>query len=75
MKNLKLKFRYILQKTLCHSKTAITFAYDVGLKSFLYEKVSERKVTSEFNDQWWFRQFLDFPNSKGKMDFFALLVS
>jgi hypothetical protein len=33
---------------LCNSKTAITFAYDVGLKSFLYEKVSERKVTSEF---------------------------
>jgi hypothetical protein len=51
---------------LCNSKTAITFAYDVGLKSFLYEKVSERKVTSEF---------LDFSNSKGKMDFFALLDS
>jgi hypothetical protein len=29
---------------LCNSKTAITFAYDIGLKSFLYEKVSERKV-------------------------------
>jgi hypothetical protein len=58
-----------LQKKLCHSKTAITFAYDLGLKSFLYEKVLERKVTSEFNG------FLDFSNSKGKMDFFALLVS
>jgi hypothetical protein len=60
---------------LCHSKAAITFVYDLGLKSFLYEKVLERKVTSEFNDPWSFRQFLDFSNSKGKMDFFALLVS
>jgi hypothetical protein len=60
---------------LCNSKTAITFAYDVRLKSFLYEKVSEQKVTSEFNDLLLFRQFLDFSNSKGKMDFFALLDS
>jgi hypothetical protein len=60
---------------LCNRKTAITFAYDVGLKSFLYEKVSERKVTSEFNRLWLFRQFLDFSNSKEKMDFFALLDS
>ena len=27
----------------------ITFAYELGLKSFLYEKSSTRKVTSEFN--------------------------
>jgi hypothetical protein len=60
---------------LCHSKTAITFAYNVGLKSFLYEKVSERKVTYEFKDLWTFQQFLDSSNSKGKIDFFALLVS
>jgi hypothetical protein len=53
---------------------AITFAYDVGLKSFLYKKVSEQKVTSEFNDLWSFGQFLDLLNSKGKMDFFALFV-
>jgi hypothetical protein len=36
-------------KKICLGKTAITFAYEVGLKSFLYEKVSTRKVTSEFN--------------------------
>jgi hypothetical protein len=74
MKNYKLEFRYILQKKLCHSKTTITFAYNVGLKSFLYEKVSERKVTYEFNVLT-FRQFLDSSNSKGKIYFFALLVS
>ena len=27
----------------------ITFAYELGWKSFLYEKSSTRKVTSEFN--------------------------
>ena len=27
----------------------ITFAYEVGWKSFLYEKSSTRKVTSDFN--------------------------
>ena len=27
----------------------ITFAYKLGLKTFLYEKSSTRKVTSEFN--------------------------
>ena len=27
----------------------ITFAYELGLKSFIYEKPSTRKVTSEFN--------------------------
>jgi hypothetical protein len=54
-------------------KTAITFAYEVGLKSFLYEKVSTRKVTSKFNNLWSFRQILESQNSKGKIDFFALL--
>ena len=27
----------------------ITFSYELGLKSFLYEKSSTQKVTSEFN--------------------------
>jgi hypothetical protein len=61
------------KKTLCLSKTAITFAYEVGLKSFLYEKVSTRKVTSEFNDLWSFQKKLESQNSKGKMQFFDVL--
>jgi hypothetical protein len=52
---------------------AITSAYEVGLKSFLYEKVSAQKVTSEFNNHRLFRQILESQNSKGKIDFFALL--
>jgi hypothetical protein len=69
-----LNFDIFCKKTLCHSKTTITFAYDVGLKSFLYEKVSEQNFTSEFNNIRSFGQFLDSSNSKEKMDFFALIV-
>jgi hypothetical protein len=73
-KNNKHEFWWFLQKkTLCLDKTAITFAYEVRLTSFLYEKVSTQKVTSEFNDPWSFWQILESQNSKGKIDFFALL--
>jgi hypothetical protein len=54
-----MNFDFFFKKSLCLGKTAITFAYEVGLKSFLYEKVSTR-------------QFLESQNSKGKIDFFAL---
>jgi hypothetical protein len=63
---------FFTKKTLCLGKTAITSAYEVGLKSFLYKKVSTRKVTSEFNDLWSFQQILESQNLKGKIDFFAL---
>jgi hypothetical protein len=39
-----MNFDVFFKKTLCLGKMAITFAYEVGLKSFLYEKVSTRKV-------------------------------
>jgi hypothetical protein len=68
-----MNFDIFYKKTLCLGKTAITFAYEVVLKRFLFEKVSTRKVTSEFNDLWSFRQILESQNSKGKIDFFALL--
>jgi hypothetical protein len=67
-----MNFDVFLKKTLCLGKTVITFAYEVGVKSFLYEKVSTRKVTSEFNLRS-FRQILESQNSKGKIDFFSLL--
>jgi hypothetical protein len=67
-----MNFDVFYKKTLCLGKTTITFAYEVGLKSFLYEKVSTQKVTSEFNHLWLFRQILESQNSKGKIDFFAL---
>jgi hypothetical protein len=64
---------FFTKKTLCLGKTVITFAYKVGLKSFLYEKVCTRKVASEFSDLQSFRQFLESQNYKGKIDFFSLL--
>jgi hypothetical protein len=70
---IKMNFDIFYKKTLCLGNTAITSAYEVGLKSFLYEKVSTRKVTSEFNNLGLFQQILESQNSKGKIDFFALL--
>ena len=45
----KYEFRLYLQNLSGIRKMGITFAYELGLKSFLYEKSSTRKVTSEFN--------------------------
>jgi hypothetical protein len=42
-----MNFDSFYKKTLCLGKTAITFSYEVGLKSFLYEKLSTQKVTSK----------------------------
>jgi hypothetical protein len=69
-----MNFDVYFKKTLCLGKLGTTFAYELGLKSFLYEKVSERKVTSEFNHLRSFRQILESQNSKGKMQFFDVLV-
>ena len=44
-----MNFDFICKISLEFSKMDITFAYELGLKSFLYEKSSTRKVTSEFN--------------------------
>ena len=45
----KYEFRLYLQNLSRICKMGITFAYELGLKSFIYEKSSTRKVTSEFN--------------------------
>ena len=44
----KYEFRLYLQNLSGICKMGKTFAYELGLKSFLYEKSSTRKVTSEF---------------------------
>ena len=44
-----MNFDFICKISLEICKIAITFAYELGLKSFLYEKSSTRKVTSKFN--------------------------
>ena len=45
----KYEFRLYLQNLSGIYKMGITFAYELGLKSFLYEKSSTRIVTPEFN--------------------------
>ena len=45
----KCEFWLYLQNLSGICKMGITFAYELGWKSFLYEKSSTRKVTSEFN--------------------------
>jgi hypothetical protein len=39
-----MNFDIFFKKPLCLGKLGITFAYELGLKSFIYEKVSEPKV-------------------------------
>ena len=45
----KYEFRLYLQNLCGICKMGITFAYELGLKSFIYEKSSTRKVTYELN--------------------------
>ena len=45
----KYEFRLYFQYLSRISKMGITFTYELGLKSFLYEKSSTRKIISEFN--------------------------
>ena len=45
----KYEFRLYLQNLSGICKMGITFAYEVGLKSFIYEKSSPRKVTPEIH--------------------------
>ena len=44
-----MNFDFICKISLEFLKMGITFAYELGWKSFLYEKSSTRKVTSKFN--------------------------
>ena len=44
-----MNFDFICKISLEICKMGITFAYELGLKSFIYEKSSTQKVTSEFN--------------------------
>jgi hypothetical protein len=62
-----LNFDIFCKKKLFQIKTAITFAYGLK-KSVIYENVSTKKVTSDFNSRRPFAQILAFQNSKGKYE-------
>ena len=46
-----MNFDFIYKIPVEFSKMGITFAYELVLKSFIYEKSSTRKVTYEFNGE------------------------
>ena len=52
----------------------ITFAYELGWKSFLYEKSSTQKVTSEFNQENPIEHFQN-PQKPNRKDVTGLLRS
>ena len=70
----KYEFRLYLQNLSEICKMGITFAYELGLKSFLYEKSSTRKVTPEFN---WGNPMKHFqnPQKPNRKKFMGLLRS
>src|SRR3954468_1432125 len=67
-----MNFDFICNISLEFSKMGITFAYELRLKSFLYEKSSTRKVTSEFPGKTKCETLVD---SCSQQPFFSLFPS
>jgi hypothetical protein len=59
---------YFLQKKLFQIKSATTFAYGLEKNRIIYQKLSTKKVTSDFNSHRPFAQILVSQNSKGKYE-------
>ena len=70
----KYEFRLYLQNLSGICKMGITFAYELGLKSFLYEKSSTRKITSELNGGNFVQDFKN-PQKPNKTKDMGLLRS
>jgi hypothetical protein len=66
MKNLN--FDIFCKERLFQIKTAITFAYGLEKNCLIYEKLSTKKFTSDFNRRRPFAQILASQNSKGKYE-------
>jgi hypothetical protein len=49
-------------------KTALTFAYGLGKKHIIYQKLSTQNFTFDFNGLRLFAQILLSQNSKGKYE-------
>jgi hypothetical protein len=63
-----LNFDIFCKKRMLEIKTALTFAYGLGKKHIIYQKLSTQNFTSDFNGLWPFAQFLISQNSKGKYE-------
>jgi hypothetical protein len=66
MKNLK--FDFFCKKRLFRIKTALTFTYGLEKKRIIYETLSTRNFTSDFNSHRPFAQILLSQNSKKKYE-------
>ena len=65
----KYEFRLYLQNLSGICKMGITFVHELGLKSFLYEKSSTRKVTSNGDYLRHVCKFVESSNSKRKKSY------
>jgi hypothetical protein len=63
-----LNFDIFCKKRVLEIKTALTFAYGLGKKPIIYQKLSTQNFTSDFNCLWPFAQILLSQNSKGKYE-------
>ena len=70
----KYEFQLYLQNLSGICKMGITFAYELGLKRFLYEKSSTRKVTSDGDYLWPVCKFVESSNSKRKKSYAQISV-
>jgi hypothetical protein len=61
------------KKRLFQFKTALTFAYGLGKKRIIYQKLSIQNFTSDFNDHRLFAKILLSQNSKGKYESMKIL--
>jgi hypothetical protein len=69
-----LNFHIFCKKRVLEIKMAITFAYGLGKKRIIYQKLSTQNFTSDFNSRRPFAQILLSPNSKGKYESRKILV-
>jgi hypothetical protein len=63
-----LNFDIFCKKRLFQFKTALTFAYGLGKKRIIYQKLSTQNFTSDFNGHRPFAKILLSRNSKGKYE-------
>jgi hypothetical protein len=62
-----LNFDIFCKKRMLEIKTALTFAYELGKKRIIYQKLSTQNFTSDFNTYGRLHNFLFLKIPKGNM--------
>ena len=68
-------FDFLYQKSCSEFKTALTFAYELGFFSVIYEKLSARDVGAMATTYGRLAKLLDFQNSNRKYERRLILCS